>query len=297
MIDPRTALDAIGQTPDVEIDIAQAALQLARIDAPDTAPGGAEGTDWLAASAHLSDLARDAVAMAHEMTSDDVAARAGALAGLITGRHRYSGDTRSYDDMDNANLIHVIRRRRGLPVALGIIWLHCTRAIGWSAHGLDFPGHFLLALEGDAARGRPNAAPKRAGPHQTVLDVFSGGIPLDAKDLRGLLKRVEGPEAELRPGVLAPMPARRVLLRLQENIRIRRLSAGNLEGALTCTTDMLRIAPDHAGLWREAAQLHERMDQVTAALRCYERLLVLVPQGDGAARTQAAMQELRGRLH
>ena len=289
MIDPRTALDAIGQTPDVEIDIAQAALQLARIDA---APG-AEGMDWQAASAHLSDLARDAVAMAHDMTSDDVAARAGALAGLITGRHRYSGDTQSYDDMDNANLIHVIRRRRGLPVALGIIWLHCTRAIGWSAHGLDFPGHFLLALEGNAARGRSRSA----GPHQTVLDVFSGGIPLDAKDLRGLLKRVEGPEAELRPGVLAPMPARRVLLRLQENIRIRRLSAGNLEGALTCTTDMLRIAPDHAGLWREAAQLHERMDQVTAALRCYERLLVLVPRGDGAARTQAAMQELRGRLN
>ncbi|MGI4953686.1 MAG: SirB1 family protein [Janthinobacterium lividum] len=284
MTDPRTALDAIGQMPDVEIDIAQAALQFARIDAPEA--------DWQSASAHLSELARDAVAMARDMRSDDVAARAGALAGLITGRHRYVGDTATYDDLANANLIHVIRRRRGLPVALGILWLHCTRSIGWTANGLDFPGHFLLALEGEAKRTRP-----RPGPNQTVLDVFAGGVPLDARDLLGLLRQIEGPQAELRPGVLTPMPARRVLLRLQENIRARRLRAENVPGALTCTLDMLRIAPDHAALWREAAQMHVRLDQVQAALRCYERLLELVPQGDGARRAQDAIVELRSRLN
>lgn len=284
MPDPRAALDAIGQLPDVEIDIGQAALQLARIDAPDA--------DWQSASHHLSELARDAVAMARDMTSVDAAARAGALAALITGRHRYAGDTESYDDPANANLIQVIQRRRGLPVALGILWLHCTRAIGWSAHGLDFPGHFLLAVEGGPARGR-----KQKGPGQLVLDVFSGGVPLDAHDLQSLLKRIEGPDAELRPGVLAPMPARRVLLRLQENIRARRLGRGDVTEALACTLDMLRVAPDHAALWREAAQMHERLDQVAAALRCHERALALVPDGDGARRSRAAIEGLRSRLN
>ena len=284
MSDPRAALDAIGQLPDVEIDVAGAALQLARIDAP--------AADWQAAARHLSELARDAVALSREMASQDVAARAGALAGLITGRHRYAGDTQTYDDPANANLIHVIERRRGLPVALGILWLHCTRAIGWGAHGVDFPGHFLLALEGAATKGRA-----KPGPQQTVLDVFAGGVPLDARDLRGLLKRVEGQGAELRPGVLQPMPARRVLLRLQENIRARRLAAGQLDGGLACTLDMLRLAPDVAALWREAAVLHQRLDQVTAALRCYARVLELVPEGDTAARARMAMEELRGRLN
>ena len=284
MSDPRAALDAIGQMPDVEIDIAGAALQLARIDAPDA--------DWRAAGRHLTDLARDAVALARDLPSDDIAARAGALAGLITGRHRYAGDSDTYDDPVNANLIHVIERRRGLPVALGIVWLHCTRAIGWGAHGLDFPGHFLIALEGEATKARP-----KTGPQQTVLDVFAGGAPLDARDLRTLLKRIEGPAAELRPGVLAPMPARRVLLRLQENIRSRRLAADNAEGALECTLDMLRIAPDIAPLWREAALLHQRLDQVTAALRCWTRVLELVPEGDSAARTRSAIEDLRGRLN
>ena len=54
MIDPIAALEAIGTLPDAEIDIAEAALQLARIDAPDA--------DWRAARAHLTVLAQEAVA-------------------------------------------------------------------------------------------------------------------------------------------------------------------------------------------------------------------------------------------
>ena len=185
--------------------------------------------------------------------------RAEALAGLIAGRYAYAGDAETYDDLANANLISVIERRKGLPVALGIIWLHTARAAGWGAHGVDFPAHFLVALEGKSV--------------QAVVDVFGGGVTLDARDLRVLLKRVEGEKAELRPGLLRPMSARRVLLRLQNNIMSRRLEAGDLAGALTCTEDMLRIAPDHADLWRQAAVMNQRLDRVGAALRCFERFL------------------------
>ncbi len=284
----RDALDAIGQMPDVEIDIAGAAIQLGRIDAPDS--------DWRAASRQLSELAREAVGLARELPSDDVAGRVGALAGLITGRHRYAGDTETYDDPANANLIQVVERRRGLPVALGVLWLHCTRAIGWGAHGIDFPGHFLLALEAQAPQRRGNQL-RQSSPQQIVLDVFAGGVPLEAKDLRALLKHVAGQSVELKPGVLQPMSARRVLLRLQENVRTRRLRGEDLTGALACTEDMLRIAPDNAHLWREAAVMHQRLDQVSAALRCYGRFLDLVPSGEAATRTRAAIEDLRARLN
>ena len=276
------ALEAIGQLPDTEIDLAGAAVQLGRIDAPDA--------DWEAAAFHLTTLARDAVLLS---AGDDVASRAGALAGLIAGRHSYRGDTDSYDDPANANLIQVIARRRGLPVALGILWLHCARAAGWDAHGIDFPGHFLLALEG----APPANKQRQPTPQHAVLDVFAGGTPLDARELRQLVKRVEGPGAELRPGLLAPMSSRAVLLRLQNNIKGRRLNVGDIPGALSATEDMLRIAPDTAPLWREAALMNQRLDQVAAAVRCFERFLALVPKGDAAARVRSAMEELRGRLN
>ena len=285
MPDPRDALEAIGQLPDVEIDIAGAALQLARIDAPDS--------DWRAVGRHLSELAREAVELGRGLPDGDLAARAGALAGLITGRHRYRGDSETYDDPANANLIHVVERRRGLPVALGVLWLHCTRAIGWGAHGIDFPGHFLLALEAEPVSKRH----QQATAQQVVLDVFAGGVPLEAKDLRTLLKHVAGPSVELKPGVLQPMSARRVLLRLQENVRVRRLRHDDMAGALACTEDMLRLAPDNAQLWREAAVMNQRLDRVAAALKCYSRFLDMVPSGEAAARTRAAMDELRARLN
>ncbi len=271
----RLALDAIGQIPDGELDLAGAALQLARIDAPEA--------DWNVAGAHLSDLARDAVAMAGERPGDDPSVRAGALAGLMVGRWRYTGDRDTYDDLSNANLIRVIERRRGLPVALGVLWLHCARAAGWEAFGVDFPGHFMIALPG------------RKG--QLVLDPFDGGQPVDARMLRAMIKRMEGPTAELRPGLLAPLGGRGVLLRLQNNIKVRRVEAGDTIGGLAVLEDMIRIAPDHATLWREAAMVNQQLDHVGAALRCYERFLDLVPEGEAAGRVRNAMEELRARLN
>lgn len=275
MTDPRVALEAIGLLPDTEIDIGDAALQLARVDAPDA--------DWQAARGHLSELAREAVDIAQKLDTADLSVRAEALAGLIASRHNYAGDAETYDDLANANLIRVIERRRGLPVALGIIWLHTARAAGWAAHGVDFPAHFLIALEGRSV--------------QAVIDVFAGGATLDSRDLRDLLKRVEGEKAELRPGLLRPINARRVLLRLQNNIVTRRLQAGDLASALSCTEDMLRIAPDQADLWRQAAVMNQRLDRVAAALRCFDRFLARVPEGDAAARVRGAIDELRTRLN
>jgi len=273
-MDLKAPLEAIGQLPDREIAIGDAALQLARVDEPEFRLD--------AARAHLSEMARATVALAAAIAEDDLVGQAVVLTQVMGERFGYAGDADSYDDLANANLIRVIERRRGLPVALGVLWLHAARAAGWSAHGVDFPGHFMVAL---AHRGT-----------QLVLDVFNGGTPMDAPALRRLVKSFEGPEAELRPGLLRPMSTRAVLLRLQNNIKLRRLQAGDLPGALACTEDMLRIAPDEAGQWRDAAVMHQRLGQLTEALRCGDAFLKLVPDGEAAARMRAAMEEVRSRL-
>ncbi|MDB5368798.1 MAG: hypothetical protein JWP20_356 [Roseomonas sp.] len=271
------ALNAAGQLPDAELDLAGVALQFARIDAP--------LADWRAAAAHLSDLARDAVAAAatdREADAGDLGRRADVISAVMA-RFGYEGDQATYDDAANANLIQVTERRQGLPVALGLLWLHVAEAVGWPAHGLDFPGHFLLGLEGP--RG------------QAVVDPFHDGLVLEAPALRTLLKQIEGERAELRPGLLTPVGKRPVLLRLQNNLKLRRLRAGDMPGALTCTEDMLRLAPMEASLWREAAVMNQRLDRIGAALACLDRFLALMPDGEAAARARAMAAELRQRLH
>jgi regulator of sirC expression with transglutaminase-like and TPR domain len=275
MTEPRAALTAIGQLADSEIDIGNAALQLARVDAPDA--------DWQAAVRHLSDLAQGAVRRAVALDREDLSARANALSDLLADEFGYAGDLETYDDPANANLIRVTERRRGLPVALGVIWLHAARAAGWGSHGVDFPAHFLVALEGHKT--------------QVVMDVFNGGQVMTARELRGLLKRVEGEKAELRPGLLQPMSTRRVLLRLQNNIMTRRLEAGDLRGGLRCTEDMLLIAPDQAELWRQAGIMNQRLEQVAAARNCYQRFLDLVPEGSVATNVRAQLDILKSMLN
>jgi len=275
MTDPRAALAAIGQMADTEIDIGNAALQLARVDAPDA--------DWQAAAQHLSDLARQAVQRAATVGKDNLPARAAALADLLADGFGYAGDAETYDDLANANLIRVIERRRGLPVALGVIWLHTARAAGWRCHGVDFPMHFLIALEGPET--------------QVVLDVFHGGQVMSARDLRTLMKRVEGENSVLRPGLLRPMSTRQVLLRLQNNIMTRRLDAGDLRGGLRCAEDMLLIAPDQAELWRQAGIMNQRLDQMAAARDCYERFLILVPEGAVADGVRGQLDILKAMLN
>lgn len=274
--DPRAALDAAGQLPDAEIDLAAVALQFARIDAPDA--------DWRAAAVQLSDIARRAVQAAAALADEeDCAARRAALAAVLHRDLGYAGDAETYDDLANANLIRVIERGRGLPVALGILWLHAAEAAGWAAHGVDFPGHFLIALE--------------TGRRLCVVDVFDRGAAMEAPALRALIKRFEGPAAELRPGLLHPMEKRDVLLRLQNNIKLRRLRAGQLPEALACTEDMLRLAPGHGALWREAGLMNHRLERHGAALACLERALEITPQGESADRLRALAEELRQRLN
>jgi regulator of sirC expression with transglutaminase-like and TPR domain len=276
--EPRSAIEAAGSLPDLELDTATVALQLARVDAPEA--------DWRKVAAHFSDIARkvvDAAGMDGAADGGDLEARRLILAETLHGHFGYQGDSETYEDMANANLIRVVERRRGLPVALGILWLHAADAAGWSAFGVDFPGHFLLALEGPKGK--------------LILDVFAGGKILEVQDLRALIKRVEGEKAELRPGVVRPMTRREVLLRLQNNIKLRRLRGGDVKAALAATEDMLRLAPDHAALWREAGLMNQRLERIGAALGCLDRFLELVPEGEAAARVRGLAGELRQRLN
>ncbi|MBE7213291.1 MAG: transglutaminase family protein [Gluconacetobacter diazotrophicus] len=276
MADAGEALAAIGMLPDAEIDPAPAALQLARLDD--------EGGAWLRAADHLSELARDSARLGTVLSGRSAEIRIGALAGLIHARHGYRGDAESYDDLDNANLIRVIERRRGLPVALGVIWLHCLRAAGWEGHGIDFPGHFLLSLAGPPGRSRQ--------PRRLLVDPFDDGAVVGSPQLLPMLERIGLDADALRPGMLKPMTMRGVLLRLQRNLVSRRLSSGEPEPALRSLEGMLLIAPDVLNNWLDAAELHRGLGRPGQARRCLEHVLEAAPDTEAARIAQQRLEAL-----
>src|ERR1700722_813923 len=130
-------LPAAGRLPDGERPVAEAALALAARERPRAAI--AQYREHLAL---LVRGVRDAAARAQDL-ADCVAA----FNRVIYGRYGYAGDTITYEDPQNADLMRVVDRRKGLPVALGILAIHVARAQGWQMAGLAFPGHFLVRRE------------------------------------------------------------------------------------------------------------------------------------------------------
>ena len=78
---------------------------------------------------------------------NDVRTELAALKHILADREGYEGDMESYDDLQNADLIRVIDRRKGMPIALSILYIHVGRLNGWAVDGLNFPGHFLCRIE------------------------------------------------------------------------------------------------------------------------------------------------------
>jgi regulator of sirC expression with transglutaminase-like and TPR domain len=269
----KALLRRAGTTGEDPLPLAELALAFAALDRPEL--------DLAPYERHLRELIRDTELAAGEVLSpEDCIA---ALNEVLLRRHGYHGDTETYDDLQNADLARVIDRRQGLPVALGILFLHAGRAQGWSMAGLAFPGHFLVRLE--------------AGGRRAILDPFHGGRLLGAPELRDLLKAMSGNAAELGPAHYASVTDRDILLRLENNLKLRLIQLGEHRRALAVIESMLLFAPDRISLLRDLGMLNAHLGLVRPAVAALEAYLA--HETNRNARRQAAglLEELRHRLH
>jgi regulator of sirC expression with transglutaminase-like and TPR domain len=272
------ALGRIAAQDDEAIDLAEAALVLAALDHP--------ATDLAVYRQHLVTLADHVKVQARTIDLEHAAPEelARVLSQTIADEFRYLGDEDTYNDLDNANLMRVIERRKGLPVMLGILYLFAARAQGWNAAGLNFPGHFLIRLEsGDGRR--------------VIVDPFHGGRVMEPPALRELLKAVHGDGEELQSAHYQIVSNREVLLRLQNNVKTRRLEQNDVGGALEALSSMQMLNPGNIGLWREAGVMHMRLGHLKHAVEAFETFVARAPEGPDRRKIGDVVQELRERLH
>jgi len=146
------------------------------------------------------------------------------------GRHEYKGDDQFYDDLQNSNLMSVIDRRLGLPISLGILYIHAASSQGWIAEGVNFPAHFLIRIFGEN--------------DQVILDPFHKGKILDAHDLRELVGTISGGSQQLEQWHHAPLGKRAILVRLLNNIKIRCLNVSDFDLAMNALKRTIYIDPE-----------------------------------------------------
>ena len=267
------ALGAVGALADEAIDLADTALLLGALDQP--------GASLVHYRAHIERLGADVAALAR--ADEPLERRRRRLNSVLFEAHGYTGDNESYDAPENANLLQVIDRRAGLPVSLGILYIHAARAQGWAVDGLAFPGHFLVRMD--------------EGDRRVIVDPFHRGQALEAGHLRGLLKQFQGADAELAPAHYAPVGNRSILLRLQNNIKTRALEAADGARAAAILERMLLIAPEAGGLWHELGMVRSRLGTIKGALEALERCLACPLPEDARSRAEATLAALTASLH
>ncbi|WP_326610512.1 transglutaminase-like domain-containing protein [Streptomyces scopuliridis] len=126
-----------------------------------------------------------------------------ALAELLGERCGFEGSPTEYQRLDSSLLPVVLRRRRGLPILLSVVWIEVARRAGAPVYGVALPGHFVVGF------GDPG--------ERVLADPFGGGRLLTGTDAELLVTGTTG-EA-LVPAMLAPADPLDIVLRVLNNIR------------------------------------------------------------------------------
>jgi len=206
----------------------------------------------------------------------------GALLAQVLGtRFDFTGDRESYDAPLNADMVRVLDRRRGLPVALSILYVATARRMGWTAYPLNTPNHVLVSIgpQGDRA----------------VIDPFNGGRMVQPEQLSVLLGQRSAPTTAPDVEHLEPMSNRMTLVRLLLNQASRAEQAGDTWRACMMYERMTIVAPEHGAGWWALARLQLVHGEVDAARASLSAMLETTRDSESRSHIKTALERLSGR--
>ncbi|MBN2977624.1 hypothetical protein BFW88_04620 [Pseudomonas fluorescens] len=157
-----------------------------------------------------------------------------------------------------ALLDKVLQRKRGQPLAMGLIAMELARRLDIPMVGVNFPGHFLLRVPGA----------------DHLLDPC-GGRRLYPNDCRELLQRQYGPHLKLQAEHVLTAEPRAILQRLSRNLRQLHLSNDNPLAALIDAERVLELGSANAADYLARASLYQRLDCPNAERFDLEHALLL----------------------
>ncbi len=169
------------------------------------------------------------------------AAWARAVGELLGERCGFRGAPPDYQRLESSLLHEVLRRRRGLPILLSVVWLEVARRAGAPVYGVALPGHFVVGF------GEPGEEPLLADP-------FDGGRVLTGTDASLLVAGATG--APLDPSMLRPASPLDIVLRILNNIRAWAAARPEQSAVALWAVELSLLLPSHPARLRfERAQL------------------------------------------
>jgi regulator of sirC expression with transglutaminase-like and TPR domain len=263
--------EALAALPDDRIDVIRGAALVARDEYP--------GLDVDRVVADLAALGAPLAARGLESAPSSI--QAGELARHVFGTLGFRGNEKDYYDPKNSLISDVLARRLGIPITLAIVYCEVARCAGVAAHGVGFPGHFLVRVE-----------PSQPGASPLFVDPFYAGRTLDEAALGRMIQRARGPDAKLEPGDLAAASPRAILVRVLTNLKAIHLQRADHARALLALDRIVTLTPGATNALKERGLVAARLGATEAARADLTRVLELDPQAADAAAVRAQLAKL-----
>ena len=165
----------------------------------------------------------------------------------------FAGNVNDYYNPDNSYLHRVLPTRRGIPISLAVLWLELARGLGLSAHGVGFPGHFLVQVE------LPDGL--------VVLDPFTGQS-LGLVELRARIDEFQPQEGDVLPLAMHLRPAspRQILARMLRNLQEIHRAQRDWAHLVQVQDRLVTLLPDAWPEYRERGLALAELGQTARAL-------------------------------
>ena len=204
----------------------------------------------------------------------------------------FAGNVNDYYDRRNSYLHEVLASRRGIPITLALLFMELANQLGLRAHGVSFPGHFLVKL----------AMPRG----ELVLDPCSGHS-LSREQLHerlapylGQMPRFADDDGDMPLSlVLQAAPPRAVLARLLRNLKEIHRQAADWPRLATVQSRLVILLPDAWEERRDRGLALAQLGRTELAASDLESYLAQTPHAPDATALRRQLDQWRqhGGLH
>jgi regulator of sirC expression with transglutaminase-like and TPR domain len=194
----------------------------------------------------------------------------------------FSGNLNDYNDPDNSHLNVVLRKRRGIPISLGVLYLEMGEQIGLQVRGVSFPGHFLLRVTTPGG--------------EVMLDPVTGNALSESRMVE-MLEPYVSREREAIPGtlraLLQPASSREIIARMLRNLKAVYLQTERWQRLLAVQQRLVILLPENIEEVRDRGLAYARLDYLRPALEDLAHYLEERADAEDATVVEAELRDLR----
>ena len=257
--------------PDGRVDLARAALAIARWEYP-----------GLAVDAYLERLDALARGVDGARRSTDPVGRLHRLREYLFVEQGFAGNREDYYDPRNSFLNDVLDRRQGIPITLSLVLMEVGKRLGLAVEGIGLPGHFIAGA--------------RLGDSQILLDPFNAGALLTPEACEELVGRALGRKVALKPENFAGVTRRQFLARMLANLKRLYWQREAWDRVVGVIDRLLVLDPKAAGEWRDRGLAWSNMGEVRRGLVDWERYLTEFPNAADHEAVKGHLRKARRKL-